>query len=156
MNEFKIIKIAFFWKSLRCHLNSKWNLHRKNLYILSHISYIKSIHCKYMAYNQLFFPCNNISILVMHTAIITGMGKNVTWNTRFLKVFLHVQSFKEIVWLIDQGKSAVRLFFRCLPGARCVKIMRVCLQKEDTNSGSLSREIRWLYLIIVIHFCKRY
>ena len=121
MNEFKIIKIAFFWKSLRCHLNSKWNLHRKNLYILSHISYIKSIHCKYMAYNQLFFPCNNISILVMHTAIITGMGKNVTWNTRFLKVFLHVQSFKEIVWLIVQGKSAVRLFFQMFARGKMCK-----------------------------------
>ena len=151
MNEFGIIKRTFFWKSLRCHLNSKWNLHQKNLYILSHISYNKSIaNIWYIAAR------NNIFILVIHNAIITGMGKNVTWNTRFLKVFLHVQSFKEIVWLIDQGKSALRLFFRCLPGARCVKIMRVCLQKEDTNSGSLSREIRWLYLIIVIHFCKRY
>ena len=107
-------------------------------------------------WTSFLFPCNNISILVLHTAIITGMGKYVTWNGRSLKVFLHIQSFKEIVWLIDQGKSSLRLFFRCLPGARCVKKMRVCLQKEDTNSGSLSSEIRWLYLIIVIHFWERY
>ena len=117
MNEFGIIKRTFFWKSLRCHLNSKWNLHQKNLYILSHISYIKSIANIWC----IAVPCNSISILVMHTAIITGMGKNVTWNTRFLKVFLHVQSFKEIVWLIDQGKSAVRLFFQMFARGKMCK-----------------------------------
>ena len=143
MNEFGIIKRAFFRKSLRCHLNLKWNLPQQ------------SFVCT-LTNNQFFIPCNNNSILVIHTAIIIGMGEYVTWIGRSLKVFLHIQSFKEIVWLIDQGKSPLRLFFRCLPGARCVKIMRVCLQKEDTNSGSLSSEIRWLYLIIVIHFWERY